>query len=77
MKWMLDRGRLLLHVGSANNLVTIVDLVEIVIKLIETCMFFVVTLHCMYILVLARLFIVIDCYMLQIWHSEGLMMQIR
>ena len=77
MKWMLDRGRLLLHVGSANNLVTIVDLVKIVIKLIETCMSFVVTLHCIYILVLARLFIVIDCYMLQIWHSEGLMMQIR
>ena len=44
MKWMLERGRLLSHVGSANKLVTIADLVEIGIKLIETCMFFVVTL---------------------------------
>ena len=44
MKWTLEREMLLSHVGSANNMVTIVDLVEIGIKLIKTCMFFVVTL---------------------------------
>ena len=44
MKWTLERGRLLSHVGSTNNLVTNADLVKIGIKLIETCMFFVVTL---------------------------------
>ena len=44
MKWTLERGRLLSHVGSVNNLVIVDDLVEIGIKLIETCMFFVVTL---------------------------------
>ena len=37
-------GRILSHVSSANNMVTIVDLVKIGIKLVETCMFFVVTL---------------------------------
>ena len=44
MKWMIERGRLLLQVSCANNLVTIVDLVKIGINLIETCMFFVATL---------------------------------
>ena len=44
MKWMLERERLLSHVSYANNLVTITDLVDIGIKLIETCMFFVVAL---------------------------------
>ena len=44
MKWTLERGRLLLYVGCANNLVTIADLIKIGIKLIEKCMFFVITL---------------------------------
>ena len=82
MKWTLERGRLLLHVVYANNLVTIADLVKIGIKLIETCMFFccyIALNNCIviYVLVLAHLLIVIDCYMLQIWHLDGLMMQIR
>ena len=37
-------GKTTITVGSANNLVTIANRVEIGIKLIETCMFFVVTL---------------------------------
>ena len=44
MRGTLERGRLLLHVGCANNLIIIADLVKIGIKLIEACMFFVVTL---------------------------------
>ena len=44
MKWMLERGRLLSHVGSTNNLAIIADLIEIGIKSIETFMFVVVTL---------------------------------
>ena len=41
---VLERGRLLSHAGSENNPITIIDLIEIGIKLIKTCMFFVATL---------------------------------
>ena len=75
MKWMLERRRLLLHVGCANNLVIITTLVKIRIKLNETSMILTVCFllfNCLnnwiviYILVFVHLLIVIDCYMLQI-----------
>ena len=37
MKWMLGRGKLLSHVGCANNRVTIGDLVRIEIKFNDRC----------------------------------------
>ena len=37
MKWMLERGKLLSHVGWANNWVTIAALVRIGIKFNERC----------------------------------------
>ena len=37
MKWMLGRGKLLSHVGCANNRVTIGGLVRIEIKFINRC----------------------------------------
>ena len=37
MKWMLERGKLLSHVGCANNRVTIGSLVRIEIKFSDKC----------------------------------------
>ena len=37
MKWMLGRGKLVSHVGCANNWVTIGGLVRIEIKFSERC----------------------------------------
>ena len=44
MKWMLGRGKLLSHMGCANNRVTIDGLVRIEIKFIDTC----VVTHCFF-----------------------------
>ena len=66
--------------GCANNLAIIINLFKIGIKLIEKCMF--LLLHCLnnciiiYKLVFVHLFNDIDCYMLQLWNLEDLIMQI-
>ena len=95
MKWTLERGRLILHVGCVKNLVIIAALVKIEIELIDTmCLscycdtllmilsicfllfHYLIDFIVIYILVFVDLLIVIDCYIKQIWHQEGLMMQI-